>query len=174
MKIKIKKLHADAKMPTRGTSGAAAFDLYASETVGLPSSRAAKIPTGIAMEIPEGYCGMIYTRSSSPIRGLQVHTTVVDSDYRGELFITVNVMPGVYDAPTKVDAGERVAQLRIEKVEDVHFEWSDTLSQTERGAGGYGDQVVRFKPIQADGGRRRRRLDLSTRAPRRGQLLRKI
>lgn len=150
MKIKIKKLHAGAKMPTRGTSGAAAFDLYASETVGLPSSRAAKIPTGIAMEIPEGYCGMIYTRSSSPIRGLQVHTTVVDSDYRGELFITVNVMPGVYDAPTKVDAGERVAQLRIEKVEDVHFEWSDTLSQTERGAGAYGDQVVRFKPMEVE------------------------
>lgn len=138
MKIRIKKLHPDAKMPTRGTSGAAAFDLYASKTVGLPPSLAVKVPTGLAFEIPEGYCGMIYTRSSSPIRGLQVHTTVIDSDYRGEVFITVNVMPGVYDAPTVIQAGERVAQLRIEKVEPVQFEWSDELSRTERGTGGYG------------------------------------
>lgn len=137
MKIRIKALTPSAKMPTKGTAGAAAFDLYASETGLLPYGRVTKIPTGIAMEIPEGYCGMIYTRSSSPIRGLQVHTTVIDSDYRGEIFITVQAMSGI-NAPTKIEAGERVAQLRIEKVEDVHFEWSDTLSQTERGAGGYG------------------------------------
>lgn len=89
MKIRIKKLHPDAKMPTRGTSGAAAFDLYASKTVGLPPSLAVKVPTGLAFEIPEGYCGMIYTRSSSPIRGLQVHTTVIDSDYRGAVVLSI-------------------------------------------------------------------------------------
>ena len=140
MKIRIKKLHPDAKMPTQGTKDAACFDLYAVEDdeieVGAPRI---KVRTGIAMEIPSGYCGRIYSRSSAFLYGLDVGSLVVDADYRGEIYVMVGASceftPGLF---VPIKKGKRIAQIRIEKLVPTEFEWADELSSTERGAGGYG------------------------------------
>lgn len=144
--IKIKKLTPTALIPTKGTEGAACYDLYASETVPLESREGRrKIPTGIAVEIPAGYCGRIYSRSSSFLKGLDVGSLVIDSDYRGEIF----VMCGYDSANRDIDQyvnrpcyvihkGDRIAQLKIERLEPTDFELTEELSETPRGAGGYG------------------------------------
>lgn len=143
--IKIKKLTPDAQLPTKGTEDAACFDLYASETVILESrSGRRKIPTGIAMEIPSGYCGRVYSRSSSFLKGLDVGSLVVDADYRGQIFVMCGYDAGNCELERgKPDTyvihnGDRVAQIKIERLEPTEFEVVEELSDTARGTGGYG------------------------------------
>lgn len=140
MKIKIKKLHPDALMPTQGTADAACFDLYAVENVTLAAKQPRrKISTGIAMEIPAGYCGRVYSRSSSFLKGLDVGSLVVDADYRGEIFVMAGyTSKSIGDEFYSIKKGDRIAQIRIEKLVLTEFEWADELSVTERGTGGYG------------------------------------
>lgn len=135
VKIKIKKLHPDAKMPHRGTADAAGFDLYATKSVTLRNGVPEMVPTGLAFEIPKGYVGVVYSRSSSAKSGLIITPLLVDADYRGEVFVLVN---RINDAPREILAGDRVAQIRIEKLVDTEYEWAEELSETERGSGGYG------------------------------------
>ena len=135
MKIKIKRLHPDAKMPHRGTADAAGFDLYATQSVTLRNSVPEMVPTGLAFEIPKGYVGVVYSRSSAAKSGLIITPLLVDADYRGEVFVLVN---RIDDAPREILAGDRVAQIRIEKLVDTEYEWADELSETARGTGGYG------------------------------------
>lgn len=137
MKIKIKKLHPDAKMPTRGTASAAGFDLYATRDVGLYLGVPTKVPTGLAFEIPEGYVGVVYSRSSSAKNGIVITPLLVDSDYRGEVFVLANYLDE-HGVAKEIAAGHRIAQIRIEKLVDTEYEWADELSETARGAGGYG------------------------------------
>lgn len=143
--IKTKKLKDDAQLPTKGTEGAACFDLYASETVILESRGGRrKIPTGIALEIPAGYCGRIYSRSSSFLKGLDVGSLVVDSDFVGEIMIMCGYDAGNAEiergrAETYVvHKGDRIAQLKIEKLINTAFVEADELKQTARGAKGWG------------------------------------
>ena len=140
MKIEIKKILPAAKMPTKGTEGAACFDLYSAEDVDIWSySPRVKVSTGLAIEIPEGYCGRVYSRSSAFLRGLDIGSLVIDCDYRGELFIMVGAFAGDLDTQRiEIKKGERIAQLKIEKLVPTEFEWAEELSQTKRGAGGYG------------------------------------
>ncbi len=135
MKIKIKKLPPDAKMPTQGTAGAAGFDLYATKGTMLVRGYPQKVPTGLAFEIPPGYVGVVYSRSSTALKGLIITPLLVDADYRGPVYITVKNASG---RPYIVHNGDRIAQMRIEKLVDTEFEWADELSETARGAGGYG------------------------------------
>lgn len=135
MKIKIKKLHPDAKMPHRGTADAAGFDLYATKSVTLRNGVPEMVPTGLAFEIPKGYVGVVYSRSSSAKSGLIITPLLVDADYRGEVFVLVN---RIDDAPREILAGDRIAQIRIERLVDTEYEWAEELSETERGSGGYG------------------------------------
>lgn len=135
MKIKIKKLHPDAKMLTRGTADAAGFDLYAAEFERLYVGNTYRIRTGLAFEIPPGFCGVVYSRSSTAMKGLVITPLIVDADYRGEVFVTVhNAGPLMY----VVQEGDRIAQMRIEKLVDTEYVWAEELSETERGSGGYG------------------------------------
>lgn len=143
--IKTKKLTDDAQLPTRGTEGAACFDLYASETVILESRGGRrKIPTGIAMEIPAGYCGRIYSRSSSFLKGLDVGSLICDSDYRGEIFVMAGYDAGNAEVERGraetyvVHKGDRIAQIKIEQLINTTFVEADALSETERGTCGYG------------------------------------
>ena len=133
MKIKIKKLHPDAKMPKRGTKYAAGFDLYAAEEFDAPifEEQTVRIQTGLAFEIPEGYVGVVYSRSSTALKGLIITPLLVD----GPVYITVKNASG---RPYIVHNGDRIAQMRIEKLVDTEFEWADELSETDRGEGGYG------------------------------------
>lgn len=132
MKLKVKAMREGAKLPTRGTELAGGLDLYCHFDV-LLKEHPEKIPTGIAIEIPAGYVGLIQTRSSSALKGLTVFTTVVDADYRGELFITVKA-----DDLTLITKGQRIAQLVLLPLPAFEPEWAEELSETERGTGGYG------------------------------------
>lgn len=137
VKIKIKKLHPDAKMPHRGTADAAGFDLYATRSVTLRNGVPEMVPTGLAFEIPKGYVGVVYSRSSSAKSGLIITPLLVDADYRGEVFVLVNNLKH-NDVAREILAGDRVAQIRVEKLVDTEYEWAEELSETERGSGGYG------------------------------------
>lgn len=137
VKIKIKKLHPDAKMPHRGTADAAGFDLYATRSVTLRNGVPEMVPTGLAFEIPKGYVGVVYSRSSSAKSGLIITPLLVDADYRGEVFVLVNNLKH-NDVAREILAGDRIAQIRIERLVDTEYEWTEELSETERGSGGYG------------------------------------
>ena len=142
--VKFKRLHPDAKIPTKGTEGAACFDLYAvEETVLGNRAPRKKVRTGLALEIPEGYCARIYSRSSSFLKGLDIGSLVCDSDYRGEIFVMVgyestHAMEPEDFAAYRIRKGDRIAQIKIEQLVPTEFCEVSELSETARGNGGYG------------------------------------
>lgn len=135
MELKIKEMRPKVQMPSRGTEGAAGLDLYCAEEMDLYSGLVAKIPTGIAIEIPPGCTGLICTRSSAALKNINVFLTVVDSDYRGEVFITAR---NDSDETYHLAKGDRIAQIVILPLADVFPVRAIELSETDRGSGGYG------------------------------------
>lgn len=138
--IRVKKLRPAAKLPTYGSAEAAGADLYAclDETVSILPGETAWIPTGIALEVPKGYAGLIYARSSMGAkRGLAPANKVgvIDSDYRGEIRV---VLLNHSKMSQSIENGERIAQFLITPVLTPVYEEVDTLSDTERGIGGFG------------------------------------
>lgn len=140
MKINVKKLKESAKLPFRATEGSAGADLYAciEAPVTVEPDQRATIPVGIAIEIPAGYGGFVFPRSSVACKfgvSLPNCVGVIDSDYRGELCVPViNHSTRSYT----VNSGDRIAQLVILPVENAVYEYTDNLSDTERGEGGFG------------------------------------
>ena len=138
--IKVKKLRPGAQLPTYGTAFSAGADLYAclEEPVTIAPGETKKIPTGLSMEIPVGCAGLIYARSSLGTKqGLAPANKVgvVDSDYRGEFMVFLHN----HSAETRtVSHGNRVAQLLVTPVFTPGFEETDELTDTVRGAGGFG------------------------------------
>ena len=140
MKVKIKILDERATTPTYGTEYSAGADLYnlKGESVVIPAHSTVLIKTGISIEIPEGYCGLIFARSGlATKRGLAPANKVgvIDADYRGEIMVALH---NHTDKDATVDGGERVAQLAIVPFLKADFELSDELSDTARGVGGFG------------------------------------
>lgn len=138
--MRFQKLRPDAKIPTYGSKEAAGADLYActAEPVTIAPGEAAKFPIGIAVEIPKGYVGLIFARSSMGIkRGLAPANMVgvIDSDYRGEICVFLRNQSGV---PQTVEPYERVAQMAIMPVIQVSYEEAENLDETDRGVGGFG------------------------------------
>lgn len=139
-KVAVKKLDEKAVLPTYGSPYAAGADLYAlvdGETVIMPHETKL-IRTGLAMEIPEGYAGLIYARSGlASKRGLAPANKVgvVDADYRGEVMVALH---NHSDKEQKIEAGERIVQLVIAPFLKAEFDETDELSETVRGAGGFG------------------------------------
>lgn len=136
LKLKIKRLREDAVVPRYAHRGDAALDLYAAEEATLLSGEKAAIPTGIAMEIPEGHVGLIWDKSGLAMNdGLKTLGGVVDSGYRGEVKVgIINLSKKEY----KFEKGHKVAQMIIQKKEDVETEEVSDLTDTSRGAGGFG------------------------------------
>ena len=138
--VNVKKLNENAVMPTYGSLFAAGADLYAlldSETV-IEPQQTLLVHTGLSMEIPEGYAGLIYARSGlASKRGLAPANKVgvVDSDYRGEIMVALHNHSG---EEQKIASGERIAQLVVTPFLKVDFEEAETLSETVRGEGGFG------------------------------------
>ena len=140
MKVGIKKLNKDAKIPVYGSKYAAGADLYAclEEPLVIAPGCTAVVPTGVALELPVGYAGLIYARSGLATKqGLAPANKVgvVDCDYRGE------VMVALYNHSAEartVNSGDRIAQLVITPYITADFEECAELSDTERGAGGFG------------------------------------
>ena len=139
-KIAVKKLDERAVLPTYGSEYAAGADLYAltdGEVVFAPNETKL-IRTGLAMEIPEGYAGLIYARSGlASKRGLAPANKVgvVDADYRGEVMVALHNHSGVEQ---KIAAGERIAQLVVAPFLKAEFCQAEELSDTVRGVGGFG------------------------------------
>ena len=140
MKVYLKKLDSRAVLPTYGSAAAAGADLYAlcEGEICIQPSETALVHTGIAMEIPEGYAGLIYARSGlASKRGLAPANKVgvIDADYRGEILV------GLYNHSAEVQTilpGERIAQFVVTPVLAPAFEEVDTLSDTVRADGGFG------------------------------------
>ena len=140
MRVRIKKLNENAIVPTYGTEYSAGADLYSLSEgdITIAPHTTALIHTGIAVEIPEGYCGLIFARSGlASKRGLAPANKVgvIDADYRGEVMVALH---NHTDMPAAISAGERVAQLAIVPFLKAGWELSDTLDDTERGTGGFG------------------------------------
>lgn len=138
--IRVKKLNPSAKLPTYGSAEAAGADLYAclDEAVTIHPGDSAWIPTGIALEVPKGCAGLIYARSSMGVkRGLAPANKVgvIDSDYRGEIRV---VLLNHGKTTQIVENGERVAQFLITPVLTPVYEEVEELTDTDRGAGGFG------------------------------------
>ena len=134
--IYVKRLHPDARMPTRGSPLSAGLDLYACETVVLPPGSGSAVRTGIAVEILPGNVGLIWPRSGlSAEFGIDTLAGVVDADYRGEV-VVVLAKHGSYDYTVR--PGERIAQLLIQPVALCEPCEVQELSETGRGAGGFG------------------------------------
>lgn len=140
MNIPVKKLKENATMPTYGSEYAAGADLYAciDEAVTINPGETHMIPTGLAMELPMGYAGLIYPRSGmASKRGLAPANKVgvVDPDYRGEFMVALH---NHSLTPQTVEPNERIAQLVITPFITANFEETEELSDTVRGAGGFG------------------------------------
>ena len=139
--LKIKKVRENAKIPTRATEGSAGMDLYAciDEPITLNKGDTAIIPTGIAIGIDDPhYAAFIYARSGLAIKhgiGLLNSVGVIDSDYRGEIWVGVIKQT---DPEYTIEPFERIAQMVIEPVELPEIVEVNNLDDTDRGAGGFG------------------------------------
>ena len=140
IEIKIKRLSDTAKIPTRESSCAAGYDLYADipEDITINPHETMKINTGVAMEIPEGYFGGIAARSGLATKeGLRPANCygIVDSDYRGQIIVALH---NDSDIERVVTPQERIGQIIIQPYLNVTFCEVDDLTETERGSNGFG------------------------------------
>ena len=137
--IKIKKLRPNARLPQRATPGATGLDLFAcidGEGSIVLSTTPQLVSTGIAIEMPRGYDVQIRPRSGLSAKGVGVTFGTVDSDYRGEIIVTMYVFsPGVTFG---IKHGDRIAQMVISLVADLPVVEVQELTPTERGSGGHG------------------------------------
>jgi len=133
--VKVKRIHPAAKLPSRGTNRSAGADLSCLEAFTLGPGERKLVPTGLAVEIPPGWYGRVAPRSGlAANHGVDMLAGVIDSDYRLEVKVLM-INFGV--APVSFDAGERIAQLIIERAAVCDYVWADELSDSERG-GGFG------------------------------------
>jgi dUTP pyrophosphatase len=139
LNINIKKLSPSAVMPIYATTGAACFDLVATEdAIIYPQSHKA-IGTGLAFEIPEGYVMQVFGRSGHGFKNnirLVNCTGIIDSDYRGE--VKVGLYNDQQENQFEVKIGDRIAQAMIVPINQVTFFESENLTETNRGTGGFG------------------------------------
>jgi len=137
MFVKIKKLHNNAVIPKYAKTGDAGLDLVATEIINKDPFQIT-YGTGLAMEIPAGFVGLVYPRSS--IRKYDLSLTncvgVIDSGYRGEIQATFRRHKGV--ASTDYEVGDKIVQIIIVPYPPIEFIEVDELSETERGTGGFG------------------------------------
>ena len=138
--VRFRRVSPLAHIPTRGSEKAAGYDLYAAleKPVTIAPHETVKIDTGLQFEIPDGYFAAIYARSGIASKeGLRPAncTGVCDSDYRGNYIVALH-----NDSETTriVEPGERIAQMVVARQERVEWEETDSLDETERGAGGFG------------------------------------
>ncbi len=141
MNIKVKKLNQLAKIPTKATKGSAGFDLYAclENEIILKPQKLVIIPTGISIQLEsEEFVALIYGRSGLGIKhGITLSNSVgvIDSDYRGEICVG---LCNISDKEYTINPNDRIAQMVIQKVENVAIEVVENLDNTQRGTGGFG------------------------------------
>ena len=143
--VNIKKLKANAALPVYSSAAAAGADLRAclEEDVIIRPGKTEMISKGLAMEVPEGYAGLIYARSGlASKRGLAPANKVgvIDSDYRGEIMVALH---NHSEEAAVISHGERIAQLIITPYLTAEFTEKEVLEETERGFGGFGSTGIK-------------------------------
>ena len=148
MFIKVKKTHVDAVIPTYGTDGAGAFDIYSIGQGRIQPGETYTVRTGLSFEIPHGFALMVYSRSGHGFKcnvKLVNGTGIIDSDYRGELLIKLERFKHndddkmyMHTETFEIKKGDRIAQGIILPVPRVSFIETEELSETARGTGGFG------------------------------------
>lgn len=138
MIVKFKKLHPDAVIPTRGTDSSAGLDITAIYVIQTPEYIEYK--TGLAFEIPEGYAGLLFPRSSISKKTLTLTNSVgiLDSDFRGEISFRFKVTSANATDANLYQIGDRIGQLVIMPYPKVELQEVQKLNTTERGSGGFG------------------------------------
>lgn len=138
MKVNVKKLSENAKLPAYGSEYAAGADLYAAEPVCIAPGETAFVHTGIAVELPVGTVGLVYARSGLACKQDLAPANkvgVIDCDYRGEVMVALH---NHGRETRRVERGDRIAQLVIAPYYTAQFAEAEELSETVRGAGGFG------------------------------------
>jgi len=140
MEINIKKMNENAVIPTYGSELSAGCDLYSAidKNIEIKPGETKLITTGIGMEIPGGYVGLVYARSGIATKqGLAPANKVgvIDSDYRGEIMVALH---NYSNTPQQIEPNERIAQLVIAPYIAAVFEETENLEETDRGSGGFG------------------------------------
>ncbi|TSC96399.1 MAG: dUTPase [Parcubacteria group bacterium Athens0714_26] len=136
MKLKIKKLHQEAVVPKYAKKHDAGMDLFALEDHTASPGEVIFVKTGIAMEIPEGYVGLVWDKSGfSTKTKMKTLGGVIDAGYRGDVTVClINLCSEAHH----IEKGMKVAQILIQKVEQPEIELVEELSESERGEGGFG------------------------------------
>jgi dUTP pyrophosphatase len=137
--LRVRRLDRQAKLPTRAYPGDAGLDLYALETVVLEPGQRLSVPTGIAVEIPDGQAGLVLPRSGLAARfGIALVNApgLIDAGYRGE--VRVLLLNTDRDSSVTIDAWDRIAQLVLVRVETPQVLEVEALELSERGVGGFG------------------------------------
>jgi len=134
--LNVKKLNENATVPTKVNRSDAGYDLYALEGTIIDKHSHKLIKTGISMQIPDGYVGLIWPRSGMAYKhGIDVFAGVIDSSYRGDVgVILYNSQYSNYN----IEKGDRIAQIIFQKIEDFDLHVVENLDDTSRGAGGFG------------------------------------
>lgn len=133
MELKVKKLVDGAKLPAKGHQGDAGIDFFAIEEVLFPAGEQRSVSTGVAVEIPAGHVGLIWDKSSISFNlGLKVMGGVIDAGYRGEIIMN---LVNTTREEVKIEKGQKVAQMIIQKFEDLSIVEAGELTDTARGNG---------------------------------------
>ena len=140
MLVRFKKINPNASIPTYGSSYAAGCDLSAciDQAISIPPHTTIKVPTGLAIELPENTVGLIYARSGMATKRHLAPANkvgVIDADYRGEIIVALH---NHSEEAQTIEVGERISQLVVAPFYHVEFEEVDELSETVRGEGGFG------------------------------------
>ena len=139
--MKIQKINPEIKIPSYAHSGDAGMDLYAADDVIIKSSERKVVATGMKMEIPAGYVGLIWDKSGlASKKGLKIMGGVIDSTYRGEVGV---VIINLGDQEYQVEKNTKIAQMLVQKVENVEIEEVNDLENSSRGDGGFGSSGLK-------------------------------
>lgn len=136
MKLKVKKLHPDAKLPTYAHKWDAGMDIFTLENVTINPGESVGIKSGLVFEVPEGYVGLLWDKSGLSIKhGLKILGGVLDSGYRGELIVG---MINLGKEPYTFEKGHKLTQMLIQPIVITEIEEVEELSESDRGVGGLG------------------------------------
>ena len=136
MIIKFQKILAEAIIPYYAHPGDAGMDIFSAEESIIKAGERKNVRTGLKMELPEGFVGLVWDKSGLALKnGIKTMAGVIDSNYRGEIeIVLVNLSGQDY----KVEKGQKIAQMLIQKVEQAEIEEAQKLSETKRNEGGFG------------------------------------
>jgi len=137
MELKVRKVDSDAKLPIKMTPGSSCYDLSANGHYKFEKGQTQIIGTGLAFEIPKGYEMEARPRSGLASSGMLLLNSpgTIDSDYRGEVFVTLKNVSGRY---REINSGDRIVQVKLNKVIPLTFTKAKQINDTVRGEGGYG------------------------------------